>query len=255
MTTPSSWCNNVDSHRTAETPPTDNGVSEQSRPLNAASNTLQNIFKIQSAGFTVGNFAKFNGNPISISPNDGRGLNVVEFDEERNVIHKQSFDTFLNAQQSWQLVNFINSLPVGRVIAIAAKDEASNQLSEAAKRAIEGLGSKHIRKLGYRGSWILIGRKGAPSGTVLEVGNNVGPVEIVTHALPVIPVPNNEKCTIFVDSAGCGSFGGVQLNVNGRIIGLPESRGIRIAVFKEDCSALDITCYDTHQDSNKPSNN
>ena len=52
------------------------------------------------AGFTVGNFAKFNGNPISILPNDGCGLNVVEFDEERNVIHKQSFDTFLNSQQS-----------------------------------------------------------------------------------------------------------------------------------------------------------
>lgn len=255
-----SWCKNAHSHQSVECPPaTDTRILEQSHPsitAPAASNTLLDtaaIFKVQSAGFTVGNFAKLNGNHISISPNDGCGLNVVEFDEGGNVIHKQSFDTFLNGQQTQKLVNFINSLPAGRVVAIAAKDEASNQLSEAAKTAIEGFGSKYIRKLGYRGSWILIGRKGAPRGTVLEAGSNVGPVEIVTDTLPMIPITTGDKCVIFVDSAGCQSFGGVQLNVNGHGIGLPERRGIRIAAFKEHCSAVDITCYDTHQDSHKPS--
>ena len=230
-------------------------ILEQSHQFNtalAASVPLGTpVFTVQSAGFEVGNYAKFtfNDEHIYISPDYNRGLNVIVFDERRNVINRRSFDTYGSAQQSQEFVNLINSLPTGRVVAIAVKDEAVDQLSEAAKTAIEGLGSKYIWELRTRGSWAMVGRKGAPQGTVLEAGSNVGQVEIVTHAFPVPPVTNDEQCTIFVESAGFYSLGGLQFTVNGQKIGLPKSRGIRIAVLEEQSCAVDtksIVTFDTH---------
>ena len=231
-------------------------ILEQSHPFStavAASVTLDAaVITAESAGFSVGNRAQFtfNASRIPISPNYGRGLNVIVFDSRQNVIGKQSFDTHTSAQQVQEFVNLINSLPTGRVVAIAVRDTATGRLTDEAITAIEGLGSKYIQELGHRGSWALIGRKGAPQGTVLEAYSNDGPVEIVTHALPVSPVTNDEECTIFVESAGGTIFGGVQFSVNGQEIGLPENRGIRIAIFKDNCSTADISSYDTYITSN-----
>ena len=98
------------------------------------------------------------------------------------------------------------------------------------------LGSKYIRDLGYRNS---LAKRGTTRNSFGS--SNGGPVEIVTHALPVIPATNAEECAIFVESAGYEKF-----TVNGQEIGLPGSRGIRIAVFKENCNTTDISSYDTN---------
>ena len=112
-----------------------------------------------------------------------------------------------------------DALPNDRVV---AKDESTSHLSEAAKQAIEGLGSKYIRQVQYRGSWAIIGRKGVQRGTVLEAGSNVGPTEIITQTLPNTQ-HSTSVCKIFVESAGAGSLGELQLIINGVISSMPSA--------------------------------
>ena len=205
---------------------------------------------IQSAGYTVGNYAKFevDGKPIRITDTYGRGLNLAVIDgTNMNIISKQHFDTYASSANTRSFVNLINSLPVGSIVAIAIKDEATNSLTEDAKRAIEGLGSKYIRQIHSRGSWALLGRKGAPQGTVLEAASNIGPTEIITQALPVAQVHVSTTCQIFVESIGYGSLGGLQLSINGHTSSMPGRRGIRVVVIEEDRCAVESTnSYDTH---------
>ena len=206
---------------------------------------------VKSAGYVVGNYATFvvNGKALQITSEYGRGLNVAIIDEtNNNILHKQVFDTYHDPSStiSSNFVNLIDSLPNGRVVAIAIKDEGWNHLSEAAKQAIEGLGSKYIRQVQYRGSWAIIGRKGAQQGTVLEAGSNVGPTEIITHILPTAQ-HHPSICKIFVESAGIGSLGGRLLTINGVTSSLPSVRGIRVAAFEEErCAVETTTNYDTY---------
>ena len=206
---------------------------------------------VKSAGYVVGNYATFvvNGKALQITSEYGRGLNVAIIDEtSNNILHKQVFDTYHDPSStiSSNFVNLIDSLPNGRVVAIAIKDEGLHHLSEAAKQAIEGLGSKYIRQVQHRGSWAIIGRKGAQQGTVLEAGSNVGPTEIFTHILPTTQ-HNPSICKIFVESAGIGSLGGLRLTIDGVTSSLPSARGIRVAAFEEErCAVETITSYDTH---------
>ena len=204
---------------------------------------------VKSAGYVGGNFAKFvvNGTGLQITTDYGRGLQVAIIDEiGNNILHKQYFDTHESSTASPSFVNLTNSLPNGRVVAIAIKDEGTFRLSEAAKQAIEGLGSKYIRQVQYRGSWAIIGRKGAQQGTVLEAGSNVGPTEIVTYTLPTTQ-HHPSVCKIFVESAGARGLGGLRLTINGVTRSMPRARGIRVAVFEEErCAVENITSYDTH---------
>ena len=203
-------------------------------------------FIVKSPGYGVGNYAPFvvNGKALQIN---GRGLNVAIIDEaSNNILHKEFFDTAASPTASSNFVNLITSLPNGRVVAIAIKDEGISHLSEAAKQAIEGLGSKYIRQVRIRGSWAIIGRKGAQQGTVLEAGSNVGPIEIVTYTLPTTQ-HHPSVCKIFVESAGAGSPGGLQLIINGVTRSMPRAPGITVAVFEEErCAVETITSYGTH---------
>ena len=207
---------------------------------------------IQSAGFNVGNYAKFevDGKPISITDTYGRGLNLAVLNEtDMNIIHRQNFDTYASSDQARSFMNLIISLPEGSIVAIAIKDDAANYLTEEiVKLTIEWLGSQYIRQINYRASWALIGRKGAAQGTVLEAGSNIGPTEIITQALPVVPqVHDSTTCLIFVESAGSGSLGGLQFSINGHTSSMPGHRGIRVVIIEEGrCAVESINSYDTH---------
>lgn len=182
-----------------------------------------------------------------------RGLTIAVVDESSfNVLEQQTFDTFGSAQSSQDIVNLINSVPDGRVVTISIKDNGTQELSEAAKQAIEGLGSAYIRQIRpymyrgqYQSSWAIIGRKGAPQGTALEAGSNVGPAEVISQILPNTQ-HDNETCVILVESAGYNSLGGLQLIINGVNTSLPQTRGIRVVVLKENhCGIQNISSYDT----------
>lgn len=88
-----------------------------------------------------------------------RGLQVV-------VINPQSGDvklamTFDTSTRGDRFDHFIQKdQPEGYVIAVACLDDCMNNLSEAGKRWFEKMGSKLIRKLGYRRAFAFLGISG-----------------------------------------------------------------------------------------------
>ena len=224
------------------------GTSFTLETVNAA------FISVQTAGVSFGNYAKIeiNGKPVSFSSEYDRSLLVVVLNESNtNILHSQAFDhTNASLQHTELFVNLTYSLPLGSVVVIATNDAASLRLSSAAKEAIEGLGSKYISRTTNGGSWALIGRKGAPQGSVLEAASNNGPAEIITQALPMSPVHDNTICRIFVESAGTGSLGGLQLTINGHSTTLPSSNGVRVTVIKEEsCEVESVNTYTTQSSS------
>lgn len=155
----------------------------------------------KSAGFSVGNSAQIASGEAVIEIRGGyrRGLNVAVINEkDGSVISADAYDTHEDSSAADQFAALIESLPPGRMVAIAVRDEATNKLSERAKRACETLGSGMIRNLGNRGSWALIGVKGTAPGSVLEQMDNNGPTSVSTwmpfpgkdaaNFLPLIPL-------------------------------------------------------------------
>ncbi|MDB4990162.1 MAG: hypothetical protein JWN04_5340 [Myxococcaceae bacterium] len=69
-------------------------------------------------------------------------------------------------------------LAAGTVVALAVRDEASRSFSERADRAIEQLGGTRSLRNWYRGSYALIGVKGAPSGSALESASMTSAVQL-----------------------------------------------------------------------------
>jgi hypothetical protein len=160
----------------------------------------------QSAGYNVGNSAVvlLNGKPVQFAGGTGRGLNVAVFDETSGaLLSAQTYDingSTQGIQASDAFAAMIESLVPGRMVAIAVKDDAERglTLTPRARRACGLVGSTLIDILGFRGSWALIGMKGAAPGSALELVQNQAPAGIQTwmgintpdrrRAFPVLPV-------------------------------------------------------------------
>ena len=133
--------------------------------------------EVRSAGHDVGDYAAFFIDGVSqplVSGSD-RGLNVMVFDAMGCVTKTRVFDTHADPTASDIFAELVEAAPDGQMIAIGVKDEAQKYLNERAILACEALGSVLIRDLAYRGSWALIGRKGAVAGSVAEALGNDRP--------------------------------------------------------------------------------
>jgi hypothetical protein len=97
------------------------------------------------------------------------GMGIAVFDNISLAIDTvtwfQLYDQPANVEA---LANLIDSIPYGKIVAIGVADDARNNLSTHLKDAIKTLGSSLIDSLEFRGSWALIGWKGAPIGSVIE---------------------------------------------------------------------------------------
>jgi len=121
----------------------------------------------RSAGFLDGNTGQIMIDNVMVFEMDRRGMGVVVIDEEdASVLETATFDTHYSAEESNQFADFITSQRSESIVAIVAKDEASESLTENAKAACELLGSLRIRELGFRGSWAMIGGK---NGSVEDI--------------------------------------------------------------------------------------
>ena len=211
---------------------------------------IDGFLSIQSGGNELGSKIVNNTRVVSIPPEDAQGLIMAVFEDSagHQMYHFNMTTSNNYSSQDVELfINITDSLPVGTVVALATNDAAALKQSEEVREAIEGLGSSYISFATKGGSWALIGGKGAKQGLVLEAASNDGPVEIVTHTLPVTPVENNTMCRIFVESAGSGSIGGLRLTVNTNTTTLPAEEGIRLVIMKQDsCEVESITTYPTH---------
>ncbi len=98
-----------------------------------------------------------------------RGYNLAVLDPRNGrVLEVKGFDTWANEYEAQRLADFVAAIPQGRIVIAATKDDAAPHLTEAAVRALAGLGAA-VDLRGQEGhSHALIGVKGAPPGTALE---------------------------------------------------------------------------------------
>ena len=213
-----------------------------------ASDGLDIIAK--SAGNSHGNYwnVLVDGTVIQLpdAEND-RGLNVIIIDENSGtVITHESFDTHASSDHSEAFANDVNALPNGRIVVIAMKDAATNSLTDSAIQACEDIGSSLIRQIEHRGSWVIIGQKGAPKGTVAEAGSNTEAVQ----ANAWLPRDRSAySCNIAVVSAGLNKGLHANITVNGQktLDGEVFRRGITIAIIDEStCTLEKAQTFDTH---------
>ncbi|XP_030740349.1 cell migration-inducing and hyaluronan-binding protein isoform X1 [Echinops telfairi] len=96
-----------------------------------------------------------------------RGVIVHVIDPKSGtVIHSERFDTYRSKKESERLVQYLNSVPEGRILSVAVNDEGSRNLEDTARKAMTRLGSKHFLHLGFRHPWSFLTVKGSPSSSV-----------------------------------------------------------------------------------------
>ncbi|HEX7357459.1 MAG TPA: interleukin-like EMT inducer domain-containing protein, partial [Ignavibacteriaceae bacterium] len=130
---------------------------------------LENI-AVTSAGFEAGATCVIAQNGINLLSNTFfAGMGIVVFDYVTFEVDTSTwFNLFNNPANMTALVNLINSIPSGKIVAMGVSDDAANNITTTLKDAIKTLGSTKIDQLSFRGSWALIGKKGAVPGSVLE---------------------------------------------------------------------------------------
>jgi hypothetical protein len=123
-----------------------------------------------SAGRSAGLLCKISKNGVNLlSSSVFAGMGIVVFDPlTLNADTSSWYNLFNNPPAITQLVNLINSIPAGKIVAIGVCDDAKNNLNDSLINAIKTLGSTKINQLSFQGSWALIGKKGAAPGDVIE---------------------------------------------------------------------------------------
>ena len=127
-----------------------------------------------SSGAKDGSFGAVTLNSINVLPNSySTGHSVVELDPVTyRVLNVQNFNTYVDPGQVTALANYIDTIPPGHIVIAVIIDEGRNNLnaSLAARNAYKSIGSKLIDSLQQQwDSWAIIGRKGAPVGSVPEM--------------------------------------------------------------------------------------
>lgn len=141
-----------------------------------AAGVLKGTIEVHSlAGFNVATgHMKINGDAVSRRQTYGspwpaglwtwwsRGLNFVVVNPlDDRIIAKETFDTHIDARESVRLVEFLDRLPKGCLVAVYAVDDAHNHLTAAARDALrQSINVKHINDLGFRHSYCAIGLHG-----------------------------------------------------------------------------------------------
>lgn len=130
---------------------------------------------ITSAGSNDGKFASMIYNTLEYLPNTFFwGIATAELDsitlEPSNIKYFAWPNTL--TQNADSLRNYILSLPNGKLLAMAISDDGQQLVLGArgtpVRRAIETLGSLYVDSVLYRESWCVLGKKGAPVGSVPE---------------------------------------------------------------------------------------
>lgn len=143
---------------------------------------FQTPLVVRSAGEEQGAFGHIYVKGNDESPN-ARGYNVVVIDPERfGVVEaRENFDTFASDQESERMANFIAQIPDGKIVGVAASDDASMHLTQAGAEALESLGANVDLRGKFRWSHALIARKGDP-GSAREAASEIQVSQLIEGA-------------------------------------------------------------------------
>ncbi len=100
-----------------------------------------------------------------------QGYNVAVFDEQTGeLLDKRGFDTAANTYEADALAAYLDTVPVGRIVVLVTKGDATANLTPKALAAIARLGSKATGAANLKGqAHALVGIQGAAPGTAAEV--------------------------------------------------------------------------------------
>ena len=134
---------------------------------------------VQSAGQEVGDFGQVYVDGEAVAANQ-RGYNVVVIHPQTGTVEQSTaFDTHLDPEASQALVDFLAGVPQGRIVAVAAADEASRLLDASAVQALSEIGAAQDLRGKTRWGHAILGVKGASPGTALEALDWMRPVTVV----------------------------------------------------------------------------
>uniref|UniRef100_A0A671KK13 hyaluronoglucosaminidase n=1 Tax=Sinocyclocheilus anshuiensis TaxID=1608454 RepID=A0A671KK13_9TELE len=102
--------------------------------------------------------------------NFSRGINLRVVDQDTaEVVSNERFDTHDSYNDSKRLSQLLESLPAGRIVALATGDSAVKSLLEETKKTIKDLlGSNHVNNLKYRQAWALVSVIGGGNASCSE---------------------------------------------------------------------------------------
>ncbi|MBN2356097.1 T9SS type A sorting domain-containing protein [candidate division KSB1 bacterium] len=128
----------------------------------------QDHLYVDSASLFDGNFVLIlvNGSPV-LKPHRGHNLAVLD-PVTGTILSTKSFDTYADSIEANKMADFIYGIDEGHYVMVGIMDEGSVCMTERAYQSLESIGSAMCRKVGYRYSWSIIGRKGAAISTVPE---------------------------------------------------------------------------------------
>jgi hypothetical protein len=138
-----------------------NGIKISSESINIS---------VLSAGWYAGSTCVIAKNGINLLSNSYfAGMGIVVFDPVTMSVDTSTwFTLFGNPTNVQALADLVNSIPEGKIVAMGVADDARNNMSANLRTAIKTLGSTKIDSLLFRGSWAIIGRKGAAPGDCIE---------------------------------------------------------------------------------------
>jgi len=99
-----------------------------------------------------------------------RGYNLAVLDPRTgHLLEKRGFDTWANEYEAQRLAEFVAQIPDGRIVVVATKGDAGLHLTQAAVAALRSLGARADLRSAAGQAHALIGVKGAPPGSALEL--------------------------------------------------------------------------------------
>lgn len=134
---------------------------------------------VVGAGFDAGKFGEiFVAGQNKIPSTRGYHLAAIN-PQSGQVDAVGSFDTFADETAARRLVEFINALPQGEIVAGAAIDDASQALTNEAFAALQTLGVASDVRAQFRAGHAFIGIKGVAPGQAIEDVNAYLPANVV----------------------------------------------------------------------------
>ncbi|XP_009073531.1 PREDICTED: protein FAM3B, partial [Acanthisitta chloris] len=92
--------------------------------------------------------------------NVGRGINIAIVNYRTGKVASTKFFDMWTGEHSGEMMDFIRNAPEGTLLLMATHDDGSTLLKNEAKNLIEELGSKEIKNIKFRSSWVFIAAKG-----------------------------------------------------------------------------------------------
>jgi len=143
--------------------------------------------KVTSAGFADGNMVQFSVDGVQIQTRGGRGLTVVVLRPDGSAKSAaQVFDTYDDG--SADLVSFVANLSNDTLVLVAASDEPSRNLTDAAKDSLRSLGATLADNISFRCSYALVGIKSGLASRRLS-GGQAGGWALAENVSPTLGGP------------------------------------------------------------------